>query len=147
MHLSVSLTSAPELANLFIPSFARDILWLQILYSISPNKVSSSTEFLLLTFPYTPLLSYPKSTWNKMFPNSPGWSQIFSPSYSSPSLLLKIRRASFQPSCGGRRSSREQRSFLFAEVPRRIMLCLNRPSCHHKKDAYGWLLLFYAALA
>lgn len=69
------------------------------------------------------------------------------PSYSSLPLLLKIRRASFQPSYVGRRSGREQRPFLFAEVPGRIMLCLNRPSCHHKKDAYGWLLLFYTALA
>lgn len=72
---------------------------------------------------------------------------FFFRSSPSSSLLLKVKRTSFQPRCVGRRPGREWRPFLSAGVPRRIALCLNSPACHHKKDAYGWLPFFHTALA
>lgn len=147
MHLSTSLTFAPELANLFIPSFACDIFLLQIFYSISPNRVSSSIAILLITSFIHPITEVPQIYMKQNVPKLTRMKSDFSSVISLLPCCLRLGQpVSNQPSVG-RRPGRKWRPFLFAEVPGRIMLCLNRPSCRHKKDAYGWLLLFCTALA
>lgn len=150
MHLSTSLTFAPELANFFIPPFAFYIFCLQIFYSISTCKVASSITFPLITSFIHAITELPQIYTKQNLPKLTRmklglW--FFFPSFSSSPLLFKVKRTSFQPGCVGRRPGREWRPFLSAEVPMRITLHLKSPAGHHKKDAYGWLPFFHTALA
>lgn len=133
MNASIYITTfASELANFFIPPFAFYIFGLQILYSLSTCKVASSIIFPLITSFIRPITEL---------------HQIYSKQNVPKLTSCQRTRTSFQPGSVDRRPAREWRPFLSAEVPRRITLCLNSPACRDKKDEYGCLSFFHAALA
>lgn len=148
MNASVYITDLCPWAGKFISSFfVCDIFWLQIFYSISPNKVSSSIEFLLITSFIHPITELPQIYVKQNVPKLTRMKpELFLRSYSSPPLLLQIRRTGFQLSSVDRRPGRKQRPFLFCRSAWEHH-ALFKLSCHHKKDAFVWLLLFYTVLA
>lgn len=150
MHLATSLTFAPQAGKFLYSSFCLlHVLLANILFHICLqrcflHRFSPDHLFHIPGYWVAQNLHKTKSAQTcqdkVMF-------IVFFPGSSSPPLLFKVKRTSFQPGCVGRRPGREQRPFLSAEVPARITLCLNSPACHHKKDAYGWLPFFHTALA
>lgn len=149
MIASVYITDLWPWDGKFIYSFfACDVFWLQVFYSRSPDRVSSSIEFLLITsfiHPITELFQiYMKHNVPKLTRMKP---DFFSPAIPLLFCCLRLGEpVSNQAVWAGDPVGNEGHFFL-QKCLERIMLCLNRLTCHHKKDAYGWLLLFYTALA